>query len=358
MFKTHRAGLTAGLLASALLLTACGEATDDAAEGDEGTGAAGADGSAGAGADEGAFPVTVRHAFGETTIEEAPERVATVAWANHEVPLALGIVPVGMSKATWGDDDGDGILPWVEDQLAELGAEPPVLFDETDGIDFEAVADTDPDVILAAYSGLTQEEYDTLSKIAPVVAYPELAWGTTMNQMIELNSQALGLAEEGRALVAELDAHIAESVAAFPQLEGQAAVFTYLDPNDLSQIGFYTTSDPRAGFLEILGLQTPEAVAEASAGSDSFYETVSAESSDSFADIDLFITYGPTDGSVVELVQGDPLMSKIPAVADGAIVVLEDDTPLAASANPSPLSIEWGLEDYLSLLAEAVDQAR
>ena len=38
--------------------------------------------------------------------------------------------------------------------------------DRYDGIDFEAVADTQPDVILAAYSGLTQEDYDTLSKIA------------------------------------------------------------------------------------------------------------------------------------------------------------------------------------------------
>src|SRR3712207_8900168 len=54
----------------------------------------------------------------------------------------------------------------------------PVLFDETDGLDFEAVADTDPDVILAGYSGLTQEDYDTLSDIAPVVAYPEAAWAT------------------------------------------------------------------------------------------------------------------------------------------------------------------------------------
>lgn len=356
MFETHRVALTATVLASALLVAACGDQSesDTAAGADDG-----ADVSAGGGsADENAFPVTVEHAFGETTIEQAPERVATVAWANHEVPLALGVVPVGMSKATWGDDDGDGILPWVEDELAVLGAEPPVLFDETDGIDFEAVADTSPDVILAAYSGLTQEEYDTLSKIAPVVAYPELAWGTTMNEMIELNSRALGMAEEGHELVADLEALIAESVAQWPELEGQTAVFTYLDPNDLSQIGFYTTSDPRAGFLEVLGLQTPEAVAEASAGSDSFYETVSAESSDSFADVDLFLTYGPTDGSVVQLVQDDPLLSKIPAVQNGAIVVLEDNSPLAASANPSPLSIAWGLEDYLTLLAEAVDQAR
>src|SRR5690606_24226553 len=121
-------------------------------------------------ADAGAFPITIEHAFGETTIESKPERVATVSWSNQEVPIALGIVPVGMAEVAWGDDDNDGVLPWVEDALEELGAETPVLFDETDGIDFEAVADTQPDVILAAYSGLTQEDYDTLSEIAPVVA--------------------------------------------------------------------------------------------------------------------------------------------------------------------------------------------
>ena len=98
-------------------------------------------------ASDDAFPVTVEHVYGETTITEKPERVATVAWANHEVPLALGIVPVGMSKAAWGDDDDNGVLPWVEEKLDELGAETPVLFDETDGIDYEAVADTEPDVI-------------------------------------------------------------------------------------------------------------------------------------------------------------------------------------------------------------------
>ena len=120
---------------------------------------------------EDAYPITIKHALGTTIITKKPERVATVAWANHEVPLALSVVPVGMSKATWGDDDNDGVLPWVEEKLEELGAKTPVLFDETDGIDFEAVADTKPDVILAAYSGLTQEEYETLSKIAPTVAY-------------------------------------------------------------------------------------------------------------------------------------------------------------------------------------------
>jgi iron complex transport system substrate-binding protein len=37
--------------------------------------------------------------------------------------------------------------------------------------------------------------------------------------------------------------------------------------------------------------------------------------------------------------------------------VLVDSTPLAASANPSPLSIGWGIEEYLDLLADAAARA-
>lgn len=302
------------------------------------------------------FPVTIEHVYGETVIEEQPERVATVAWSNHEVPLALGIVPVGMSKATWGDDDDNGVLPWVEDKLDELGAETPVLFDETDGIDFEAVADTQPDVILAAYSGLTQEDYDTLSQIAPVVAYPEIAWGTSLEDMILLNSAALGLADEGEQLVADLDAEITDALAANSALEGKKVLFSYIDPTDMSQIGFYTSHDTRPGFLESVGLPAPEIVAEESAGTEEFYVQVSAEEADRFADVDVFVTYGDADGAFVAALQADPLLSQIPAIAGGNIAVLENSTPLAASANPSPLSISWGVEEYFALLAAALPQ--
>ncbi|NYF16232.1 iron complex transport system substrate-binding protein [Microbacterium sp. AK009] len=305
--------------------------------------------------DDGTFPVTITHAFGETTIEEEPERVAAVAWGNHEVPLALGIVPVGMSKATWGDDDGDGVLPWVEDQLAELGAETPVLFDETDGIDFEAVADTQPDVILAAYSGLTQEDYDTLTKIAPVVAYPEVAWGTSYEEMIELNSAALGREAEGAALIDDLHAQVDEALAAHPGLADAKVLFSYLDPADLSQIGFYTALDTRPGFLASLGMPLPATVEEMSADSEEFYLSVSAEEADRFDDVDVFVTYGDPHGELVAQLQADPLLSQIPAIADGNIAVLENSTPLAASANPSPLSIGWGIDEYFALLSDAVN---
>lgn len=329
--------------ASALLLTSCAAgaaepAADDTAE------------SGGS-----VFPVTVEHAYGETTINEKPERIATVAWGNHEVPLALGVVPVGMAAVTWGDDDGDGVLPWVEDKLEELGAETPVLFDESAGIDFEAIADTQPDVILASYSGLTQEEYDTLSKIAPVVAYPEHAWGTSYEDMIRLNSAAIGLADEGDALIDDMHAQVDAALADYPELAESAVLFSYIDPADFSQVGFYTTLDTRPGFLASLDVPVPTVVTEESEGNELFYTTVSAEEADRFDDVDVFVTYGEADGAIIDQLQADPLLSQIPAIAAGQIAILENATPLAASANPSPLSISWGIDEYFALLAGALD---
>jgi iron complex transport system substrate-binding protein len=304
-----------------------------------------------------AFPVTIKHAFGETVIPAKPTRVAAVAWANHEVPIALGVVPVGMARVTWGDDDNDGVLPWVEQKLADLGAETPDLFDETDGINIEAVADTKPDVILASYSGLKQEDYDALSKIAPVIAYPEVAWGTSVQDMIRMNAAALGMSTQGEALIAALEEQTKTALAKHPQLAGKKLLFAYLDPTDLSKIGFYTSHDTRPGFIHNLGLPMPTVVSEESAKTKEFYVTVSSELADRFSDVDVIVTYGEADKAIVKQMQADPLLAKIPAVNSGSIAILQNSTPLAASANPSPLSIGWGIDQYFALLAAAVPAA-
>jgi iron complex transport system substrate-binding protein len=301
-------------------------------------------------------PITIEHALGTTTIDSKPERIATVQWANHEVPLALGVVPVGMAAANFGDDDGDGLLPWVSERLEELDAETPVLFDETDGIDFEAVADTNPDVILAGYSGLTQEDYDTLSEIAPVVAYPEAPWATPWREMIQINAEGMGMAEEGEELVAELEQEIADTVAEFPQLEGAATMFlTHVDTADLSEVSYYTPFDTRSAFFEDLGLATPGSIEAASTDPDQFSGEISAEQIDTLNDVQIIVTYG--DQELVDALTADPLLSQMPAVANGAIVLLPD-TPLGTAANPTPLAISWVLEDYVTMLAEAADKAQ
>ena len=80
---------------------------------------------------------TLKHAFGETTIKEQPQRVVTVSWVNDDVALALGVVPVGVPKNEWGGND-KGSTPWKDAALEKLGAgfgsdKAPVQFSEADG---------------------------------------------------------------------------------------------------------------------------------------------------------------------------------------------------------------------------------
>lgn len=297
------------------------------------------------------YPIRVEHALGTTVIAEKPERIATVAWGNHEVPLALGVVPVGFAAANFGDDDRDGLLPWVTERLQELGAGVPPLFDEGDGIDFEAVAATRPDVILAAHSGLSQSDYETLSKIAPVVAYPDQPWTTEWREMIRMNAAGMGMADEGEALIRRLEARIAASVAAHPALKGKRALFvTHLDPRDLSQISFYTDNDTRVRFFRDLGLTSPGAVKEASE-SGLFVSRISTERVDELKDIDIVVTYGTA--KLLDALSTHILTRRMEAISRDAIVLLPND-PLGTAANPTPLGIPYVLDPYLDLLADAV----
>ena len=301
------------------------------------------------------FPITIQHAFGTSVIKQQPKRVATVAWANHEVPLALGIVPVGFAAAKFGDDDGDGVLPWVAARLRELNAKTPVLFDEGDGIDFEAVAATQPDVILAAYSGLSQSDYDTLSMIAPVVAFPDAPWSTNWRSMIRINSAGLGMQKEGEALINKIETDIAEQVALYPELQDKSAMFiTHLDPTDLSVIRFYSTNDTRVRFFDDLGLHSPDSIKKISRNGQYSGES-SIEQIDEFNDVDIFVTYG--NDNLLTPLNANPLMSKMRAIKNGSIVML-GNSPLATAANPTPLSISWVLNDYIKALAAAARKAQ
>lgn len=299
------------------------------------------------------FPVAIEHAFGTTTLVERPERIASIGWANHEVPLALGVLPVGFARANWGDDDGDGLLPWVADRLDALDAEVPVLFDEGDGVDFEAVAGTAPDVILAAYSGISRQDYEVLSQIAPVIAYPEAAWTTTWREMIRQNAAGIGMAEEGEALVHRLEERIETAVARHPELAGKTGMFvTHLDPRDLSTIGFYASADQRVQFLQDLGMEIPEAVRAASEA-EQYSGRISAERVDMFDDVDVVVTYG--DPARLEEMKENPLIVRFPAIARDAVVLLGNDA-VGTAANPTPLSFEHVLDDYVAMLARAAAQ--
>ena len=302
------------------------------------------------------YPYTIQQAFGETVIESKPERVVTISWGNQDVPLALGVTPVGISKANYGVIDGSGLLPWTANKLKELGVKTPTLFNDTAGLDYEAISDAKPDVILAAYSGITQEEYNLLSEIAPVVAYPTLAWQTYWRDQIKKDAIGIGMKQEGEQLVSNLENIIKEKISAYPQIGGKTAAFFYFDPTDLGKFYIYLPADPRAAYLTDLGLQFPESVLKLSGANKSFALELSAENVDILKDIDIVVAYGNND--LLKALQTDSLVGTIPAIKRGSVALIENGTPLAASATPSALSIPATIDDYLKILGEAANKIK
>ncbi|WP_099469695.1 iron-siderophore ABC transporter substrate-binding protein [Konateibacter massiliensis] len=304
------------------------------------------------------YPITITHAFGETVIESEPQRVATISWGNQDVPLALGVVPVGISKANYGAVNETGLLPWTAAAYEELGVanEDIVVFDDTDGLNYEAISDSNPDVILAAYSGITQEEYDLLSQIAPVVAYPEYAWQTYWRDQVLMDAKGMGKEAEAKELIAQTDELISTKVSEHSVLEGKTAAFMYFSPSDLGTFYVYLPVDPRAAYLTDLGLAFPESVTALAEGETSFTVTVSAENIDQLTGIDIIVTYG--DASVLETLQADSLVGTLPAIANGSVVMIEDTAEISASCTPSILSIPATIDEYLSLLSEAAEKVK
>lgn len=320
------------------------------------SGAASSDSKPGSDASDTQYPIVIKHAFGETVIDKKPERVATIAWANHDVALALGVVPVGFSAANYGVQDDSGMLPWTADKLKELGEENPNIYQDTDGLDFEAIADSNPDVILAAYSGITQEDYDTLSQIAPVVAYPEIPWVISWRDQILYNAKGMGMEKEGKQLIADTEKLIADKANELPELKGKKAVFASFNATDLSKFYIYTPADPRGEFLEELGMEYPPSIKEQVKDDSSFYIELSAENADALKDAEIFITYG--DEKTLAALQADPILGKVPAIQNGSVIVITDNTPLAAAGNPNPLSIQYTIDEYLALISDVAKKLK
>jgi iron complex transport system substrate-binding protein len=302
-------------------------------------------------ADAGAFPVTIEHAFGETTIEEEPTRVATLGWTDHDNALALGVVPVGATKLTWGGNEA-GSSDWFDAELKEVGGEAPVRYDDSDGAPVEEVAKLAPDLILATNSGITEKEYAKLSKIAPVVAYPEAPWVTPWQTSLEMVGEALGRSDLAAEAEADTRAAIDEAKEANPVLDGTSVIFGYLTTTDLSSVGVYGNEDPRVSVLRDFGMVSPPVVDEV-VEKGAFYGTVSAERAGSLKS-DVLLTYGETDKDLATYAD-DKLLGRIPALASGNAYAEADQHVGLAVTNPTPLSMPYIIDNFLPHVVEAAE---
>lgn len=339
-FRRAAAGLASALTAVAVL-TACGSGSATISE----TGPS----SAISNVEKDSFPVTVAHAYGETTLTQAPQRVVLVGLTEQDATLALGTVPVAVTA--WFDKPAGRIFPWAEGALGE--AELPEVLSKTDGVQVERIAALNPDLILGRYAGITKDDYERLSRIAPTVVQPKeyTDFGVPWQEATETIGQALGRPQAGKDLVAATEKTIADQAAANPAFKGKKAMV--LTPYE--GISFFGEEDPRSRMLMDLGFAYPKNLV-ADVDTTKYGTSVSAEELTRFTDGNDVIVWLATEEQVEEATGGQ--WSKTAMAKEGRAVFIGTgggSTYAMAFSFVTPLSIPFVLDRYVPQLAAAID---
>lgn len=333
--------IAAVLSAAALgvgLLAGCGSDSDGPADKSGGEAPAAA----------GAFPVTVEHAFGTTKIEEAPERVVSVGYTDDQTILAFGIKPVGMvdqyPNPAGQSPDINTQWPWVKDKWGD--AKPDVIMENGDsGPNYEKIAALRPDLIIAVYSEIDRAAYDKLSKIAPTV-------GRTKGEKEPFSApwqdnalhiaKALGKAEEGEKMVADIQGKLDAAKQAHPEFADQTAVVLswYKD-----SVAPFTSTDVRGRLVTGIGFKYQTAIDEVAGGD--FYTTLSPERVD-LVDVDrVFVINDKADQDALKKFE---LFANLDAVKNGKVSYLLDSEGPAVGAAISQgtlLSMPYAVDELV-----------
>lgn len=333
--------LAAVLSAAALgvgLLAGCGSDSDDPAD------RAGGEAPAAAGA----FPVTVEHAFGTTKIEKAPERVVSVGYTDDQTILAFGIKPVGMvdqyPNPAGQSPDINTQWPWVKDKWGD--SKPEVVMKNGDtGPNYEKIAALRPDLIVAVYSEIDRAAYDKLSRIAPTV-------GRTKGEKEPFSApwqdnalhiaKALGKAEEGEKMVADIQGKLDAAKQAHPEFAEQTAVVLswYKD-----SVAPFTSTDVRGRLVTGIGFKYQTEIDEVAGGD--FYTTLSPERVD-LVDVDrVFVINDKADQDALKKFE---LFTNLDAVKNGKVSYLLDSEGPAVGAAISQgtlLSMPYAVDELV-----------
>ncbi|MFT4217989.1 MAG: ABC transporter substrate-binding protein [Micropruina sp.] len=292
------------------------------------------------------YPLVQKNAWGSTELPSRPTRVAVVSGGDRDIAYALGLTPV-----TQPVYPGAYVSEYVGDAEKKLGITNPVSYDATDGTDFEAIAEADPEVILGVNHYSMDDDYAKLTKIAPVVTtstkdeIDTLTWDARVRRVAE----ALGLQEKGEEVIAAARKVATDAAAEHPDWKGKTYTYVVVHP---SQLTYASNSDADAGVFEDLGLVKAPNAKNYNAKKDA----VSLENVDQFdADL-LLISYPFGNEGVISrsALQSNKLWQAIPAVKDGRWGVVDAESGLASDvAYPSVLAYPWVVEKIVPLLVDA-----
>ncbi|MFD9682672.1 iron-siderophore ABC transporter substrate-binding protein [Rhodococcus sp. NPDC059969] len=294
--------------------------------------------------------VTIESALGNAVITEKPERIVTLGMGSAETVIALGTIPVGVEKYAWGSDD-TGYLPWVHEAVTKQGGELPEQFTGGTDLNIEAIIALEPDLILAPWSGITQQQFDSLNAFAPTVAYAESPWTITWEEQINVIGKAMGESEKATAEIDKIKSQFAESTAAHPNYADVS--FSFIYNTGPGTLGVFFAEEQRVAMVRALGLQVDPVVytLTESEGTDS--AVIGLENANLLDKSDVLFTFYSDPANRAEI-EAQPAYQAIPAVARGTVIAPTEQPFVTGSSMINPLTVPWSLERYVPMIDEAI----
>ena len=297
------------------------------------------EGSAGSGT------VTVRHVFGETVVATPPTRVVSAGLTEQDDLLAVGVVPIAVTK--WFGEQPFGVWPWAQ---PKLGDAKPVLLNLDNGISIDPIATLKPDLIVAVNAGLDAETYRKLSEIAPTIAQSgEQAFFEPWKEQAAAVAAAVFKKDEMSRLVDGVDEMFAAVARANPSFKNRTALL--LDGRFAGDTVTAVVGGWQADFIAAMGLSVPESVKglPADGGQAAITREELPAAVDS-ADVLIWCTGGDDEQAAL---LADPAVAELRATAMGRNIFTPAELA-AAIAYASPLSYPLVVEQLPSLLARAL----
>jgi iron complex transport system substrate-binding protein len=198
-------------------------------------------------------PVTITHAFGETTIPEPPKRVVSAGFTGQDDLLALGVVPIAVTN--WFGGQPFGVWPWAQ---PKLGNAKPVVLNLDNGIQVQRIAGLKPDLIVATDAGLDEDSYQKLAAIAPTIAQSD---GNAFFEPWKDQATAIGRAvyqpDQIKSLINEVDQKFAAVAARYPQFKNKKVLLLQGKPH---QDNVVATTGWGTEFLTQMGLVIADSI--------------------------------------------------------------------------------------------------
>lgn len=294
-----------------------------------------------------AFPVTVSHAMGTSTIGAPPARVVVLGAMEADICAALGLAPVAMP--------GLGNSSWFRSAVSEFSGQSPAHLDYSKGLPLEAIQELEPDLILAMSAVLSKESYAALSALAPVVTSQEKTVADDWRTMTAAVGRVLGREEAAVTLIQTTEEAIQVAVQDYPDLKGATVLYLEASTVEGSDVRVHAASSTPVRVLREFGLVNAPALGPVTAGRPADDDSLSLVSHvwlrERASELSANVLLVAISGDEMSEYRSKGELRGLPSFGAGEVYFITG-TDIIALETGSPLSMEWAGRNLVPELAK------